>query len=99
MDMFTHTYTKLMILKGEEKASKLKTVGRTLFRKETIAEVCYSSKHIYTYIYGIFTGIREFSRYIYMTLTVYTHDLIFGNIYAVFEIVNELILPFIFYLN
>lgn len=33
---------------------------------------------------------------IYMTKTVYTHDLIFGNIYAVFEIVNELILPFIF---
>lgn len=57
--------------------------------------------NIYThiYIYGIFTGIREFSRYIYMTITVYTHDLIFGNIYAVFEIVNELILPFIFYLN
>lgn len=66
MDMFTHTYTKLMTLKRKEKASKLKTVARTLFRKENIAEVCYSNKYIYTYIYGIFTGIREFSRYIYI---------------------------------
>lgn len=101
-----HVYTHIYKIddtekKRKEKASKLKTVGRTLFRKENIAEVCYSNKYIYTYIYGIFTGMREFSRYIYMymTITVYTHDLIFGNIYAVFEIVNELILPFIFYLN
>lgn len=98
MDMFTHTYRKLMILKRKEKASKLKTVGRTLFRKENIAEVCYSNKYIYTYIYMVSLQVYEnfLDIYIYMTITVYTHDLIFGNIYAVFEIVNELILPFIF---
>lgn len=66
MDMFTHTYRKLMILKRKEKASKLKTVGRTLFRKKTLLKFAIQI-NIYThiYIYGIFTGIREFSRYIY----------------------------------
>lgn len=38
--------------------------------------------------YGIFTGIWKFSINMYLSITVYTHKIIFGNIYAIIENVN-----------
>lgn len=70
----------------------MKTVGKTLFQKENIAEVCYINIYISLQVFDNFLNI-------YMTTTVDTHDLIFGNIYVVFEIVNKLFLNFIIYLN
>lgn len=102
MDMFTHTYTKLMILKRKEKRNRQnwRQLEELCFEKKTLLKFAIQV-NIYTHIYMVSLQVYEnfLDIYIYMTITVYTHDLIFGNIYAVFEIVNELILPFIFYLN
>lgn len=52
----------------------MKTVGRTLFRKENIAEVCYSNKYIYTYIYMVSLQVYEnfLDIYIYDYNCIYT---------------------------